>query len=235
MNLQPKHFKVVLWDVDGTLLNFYPAERYAISSTMEHYGLPACTDEMIACYSKINEMHWKRMELGQITKQQVLEGRFEMFFKEMGFNCTDYKGFNDLYQKQLGAKVFLYDDAYEIMENLQGKVKQYAVTNGTSVAQALKLKNSGLGEFFDGVFISDQIGYEKPSKEFFDFVEAHIEPVSKDEIILIGDSLTSDMKGANVMGCKACWFNVYHKPEPTDGNPKLDYIIDKLIDIEKFL
>ena len=81
MNLQPRHFKVVLWDMDGTLLNFYPAERYAISSTMEHFGLPSCTDEMVSRYSVINEMHWKRMELGEINKQQVLEGRFEMIFK----------------------------------------------------------------------------------------------------------------------------------------------------------
>lgn len=235
MNLQPRHFKVVLWDMDGTLLNFYPAERYAISSTMEHFGLPSCTDEMVSRYSVINEMHWKLMELGEINKQQVLEGRFEMFFKEMGFAFTDYRGFNEYYQKQLGAKVFFYDDAYDIVKNLQGKVKQYAVTNGTSTAQALKLQNSGLDKLFDGVFISDQIGYEKPSKGFFDYVEDHIEPASKDEIILVGDSLTSDMKGANVFGCKACWFNVYHKPAPADGKPKLDYIISSLIELENIL
>lgn len=235
MDIQPKNIKIILWDIDGTLLNFYPAERYALSSTMEHFGLPACTDEMVARYSVINEMHWKRMELGEISKQQVLEGRFEMFFKELGFGFSDYKGFNDLYQKQLGAKVFFFDNAYDIVANLKGKVKQYAVTNGTSTAQALKLKNSGLDELFDGVFISDQIGYEKPSKGFFDYVEAHIEPVWKDEIILIGDSLTSDMKGANVMGCKACWFNVFDKPLPMDGNPKLDYVIKELAEVEKFL
>lgn len=235
MDIQPKNYKIILWDIDGTLLNFYPAERYAISSTMEHFNLPVCTDEMIARYSIINEQHWKRMELGEISKQQVLEGRFEQFFKEQGFAFTDYKGFNDLYQKQLGARVFFHENAYEIVENLYGKVKQYAVTNGTSVAQALKLQNSGLGKFFEDVFISDQIGYEKPSKGFFDYVEKHIEQVNKDEIVLIGDSLTSDMKGANVLGCKACWFNAYNKPLPENGQPKLDYVVSRLIEITSFL
>lgn len=235
LDLQPKNFKIILWDMDGTLLNFYPAERNAITSTMAAFNLPECTDNMIARYSKINEMHWKKMELGEITKQQVLEGRFEMFFRSEGIAFDKYKEFNELYQKNLGAKVFFHDKAYEIVANLKGKLKQYAITNGTSVAQALKLKNSGLGELFDGVFISDQIGYEKPSKAFFDYVEEHIEMAPKDKILVIGDSLTSDMQGGNNMGVKCCWFNVDSKPIPQEGAPKLDYIINSLIEIESFL
>ena len=236
IDIQPKNFKIILWDMDGTLLDFLPAERNAIITTMEYFHLPTCTDEMIGRYSKINEQHWKRMEVGEITKQQVLEGRFEVFFKSEGIlDFKDYKAFNDEYQKRLGSKVFFHKDAYEIVENLKGKVKQYAVTNGTSVAQALKLKNSGFDKLFDGVFISDQIGYEKPAKEFFDFVEAHIEAVDKSEIIIIGDSLTSDMRGGNNMGIKCCWFNVGNKPAPADGKLKLDYIIHSLIEVENIL
>lgn len=235
LDLQPRNFKIILWDMDGTLLNFHPAERNAITTTMEYFKLPKCTEAMIAQYSKINEMHWKRMELGEITKQQVLEGRFEVFFKEQGIDFTNYKEFNDRYQENLGAKVFFHDMAYEIVENLKGKVKQYAITNGTSVAQALKLKNSGLDKLFDGVFISDQIGYEKPAKAFFDYVEAHIEMVPKTEILVIGDSLTSDMRGGNNMGVKCCWFNVDKKPLPEEGAPRLDYIINSLREIEEFI
>jgi len=236
VNLQPKNFKIILWDMDGTLLNFYPAERYAITTTVEEYGLPTCTDEMLARYSKINEIHWKRMELGEITKKQVLEGRFEMFFKGEGITgFTDYAGFNARYQQNLGAKVFFHDKAYEIVADLKGKVLQYAVTNGTSAAQALKLKNSGLDNLFDGVFISDQIGTEKPGQGFCDYVEAHIPSVPKDEILIIGDSLTSDMATGNRMGVKCCWFNVDNKPAPMDCKPKLDYIISSLIEIEEFL
>lgn len=236
LNLQPKNFKIILWDMDGTLLNFYPAERHAITATMASFKLPICTDEMVKRYSKINEQHWKRMEIGEISKKQVLEGRFETFFKAEGIlNFTDYAAFNAAYQKNLGAKVFFHDKAYEIVADLKGKVLQYAVTNGTSTAQALKLKNSGLDKLFDGVFISDQIGTEKPGQGFCDYVEAHIPAVSKDEILIIGDSLTSDMATGNKMGIKCCWFNVDNKPVPVNGKPHLDYIISSLIEIENFL
>ena len=235
LDLQPKHFKIILWDMDGTILDFYPAERNAICSTMEHFGLGECTEEMIKRYSKINEIHWKRMERGEITKQQVLEDRFAVFFKGEGINFTKYKEFNELYQQNLGAKVFFHEQAYEIVANLKGKVLQYAITNGTSTAQTLKLKNSGLDKLFDGVFISDQIGYEKPSKLFFDYVEAQIPKVPKDEILVVGDSLTSDMQGGNNMGVRCCWFNYDNKPLPENDTVKLDYVIHKLIELEKIL
>ena len=235
LNLQPKNFDLILWDMDGTLLNFYPAERNAITTTMQEFGLPECTEEMIAKYSKINEKYWKRMELGEITKQEVLEGRFREFFQSEGFPTVDVAAFNARYQVNLGSKVFFYEDAYEIVANLKGKVPQYAVTNGTSTAQALKLKNSGLGELFDGVFISDQIGAEKPSQGFCDYVWAHIPQAAAERILLIGDSLTSDMQTGNNMGVKCCWFNVYDKPLPADGKPKLDYVIAKLIELENIL
>lgn len=235
LDLQPKHFKIILWDMDGTLLDFYPAERNAICTTMEQFGLGECTDAMVKKYSKINELHWKKMELGEITKQQVLENRFAMFFEGEGIKFNRYKEFNENYQINLGAKVFFHEKAYEIVANLKGKVLQYAITNGTYTAQCLKLKNSGLDKIFDGVFISDQIGFQKPSKLFFDYVEKHIPMVSKDEILVIGDSLTSDMQGGNNMGVRCCWFNYDNKPLPEKDTVKLDYVIHKLIELEKIL
>ena len=236
LNLQPKNFKIILWDMDGTLLDFYPAERYAITTTMAEFGLPSCTDNMVSRYSKINEQYWKRMELGEITKEQVLLGRFETFFQEEGVLAfTDYAGFNARYQENLGARVFFHDKAYEIAAALKGKVLQYAVTNGTTTAQTLKLKNSGLDKIFDDVFISDKIGAQKPSQGFCDYVKAHIPAVPREEILIIGDSLTSDMATGNKLGVKCCWFNPDHKPVPTDGSVQLDYIISSLIEIEKFI
>lgn len=159
--------KVILWDIDGTLLNFKKSEKYAIRTCFSMFGLGECTDEMLARYSEINHGYWKRLEAGMITKQEVLHGRFEEFFRSEGISSDKVKEFNDEYQMRLGDKAFFNDNGYQIVLDLKKEVKQYAVTNGTYVAQTRKLEKSGLDSLLDGVFISDQIGYEKPDVRFF--------------------------------------------------------------------
>lgn len=235
LNFLPRHYELILWDLDGTLLNFYPAERYAITTTMAQFGLPVCTDAMVACYSRINEQYWRRMELGEITKKQVLEGRFARFFAELGCSVPELATFNLAYQKNLGARVFFHEGAYELVDYLKGRLPQYAVTNGTSVAQALKLRNSGLDKLLDGAFISDQIGYEKPSPGFFAYVERHIPPVPKEKILLVGDSLTSDIQGGRNMGVHCCWFNPFRKETDFLEKVKPDYVITDLNELQGIL
>ena len=164
--------KVILWDIDGTLLSFKLAERAAIRACFAKFGLGEITDEMLAEYSAINARYWKRLELGELTKPQVLRGRFEEFFKAYGLDTGCVDAFNAEYQVRLGETVVFNDNAKELVERLRGKVKQYAVTNGTLVAQRGKLKNSGLDRLLDDVFISDVVGVEKPGKAFFDAVFA---------------------------------------------------------------
>lgn len=199
--------KTILWDVDGTLLSFRKAERVAIKTCFETFGLGPCTDEMVDRYSVINARYWERLELGELTKPQVLSGRFEEFFASERVVCGDVAGFNREYQVRLGDTVCFNDESYELVKNLKGQVRQYAVTNGTKVAQDRKLSRSGLDRLFDGIFISDVIGHEKPTMGFFDYVLARIEPCGKEEILIVGDSLTSDIKGGNNAGIPTCWYN----------------------------
>lgn len=199
--------KTLLWDVDGTLLDFSKAEEYGIRKCFEIFGLGECTDEMLLRYSKINRKHWERLERNEITKQQVLTERFIEFFKLENIDFNDIDKFNDEYQMRLGDKSFPCDNALETVMALKGKYKQYAVTNGTKIAQQRKLKQSGLINIFDDIFISDEIGYEKPSIEFFDIVQEKIGMFDKNEVMIIGDSLTSDMKGGNNAGILCCWYN----------------------------
>ncbi|MCH5191123.1 MAG: YjjG family noncanonical pyrimidine nucleotidase [Oscillospiraceae bacterium] len=218
--------KAVLWDIDGTLLNFLKSEKYGIKKCFELFGLGECTDEMIERYSKINQKYWKRLELGEITKPQVLRGRFEEFFtlENLGFDRID--DFNSEYQVRLGDKVFFFDNGPETVEALRGRVKQYAVTNGTYIAQKRKLELSGLDKIFNGIFISDKIGFEKPSVEFFDYVRKNIPPYDNSEIMIVGDSLTGDMRGGNNAGYLCCWYNPDGKTNNTDI--KIDYEITDL-------
>ena len=223
-------FKVILWDVDGTLLNFDKAEKYALRQCFAKFNLKECTDAMISRYAEINKRYWKRLEAGEITKEQVLLERFSEFFQKEHIRCDKIKEFNDEYQVRLGDKIFLNDDSKSLLERLKGKAKQYAVTNGTYVAQKRKLENSGLDVLFDGIFISDQIGYEKPDIRFFDHIWKQTGVYEKDDVLIVGDSLTSDMQGGNNAGIRCCWYNPEDKENNT--NVKIDYLIHDLNEVE---
>ena len=225
--------KVILWDIDGTLLSFKLAEKAAIRACFEKFGLGELTDEMLAKYSAINASYWKRLELGELTKGQVLRGRFEEFFAAYGLDTGCVDDFNAEYQVRLGETVVFNDNGKELVERLRGKVKQYAVTNGTLVAQRGKLKNSGLDQLLDDVFISDVVGVEKPGKGFFDAVFAAIGDYDRDEVLIVGDSLTSDMQGGNNAGILCGWYNPGGEPIPEEL--RIDYDIRDLNAVELIL
>ena len=225
--------KVILWDIDGTLLDFKAAERQATKNCFARFELGECSDEMIARYAKINDEYWELLEKGGITRQELFSARFRDFFAAEGIVFSEYTAFNLEYQAQLSEMVIFRDNGYELIKELKGQVKQYAVTNGSYNVQSRKLAKSGLRELFDDCFISDQIGVEKPSVEFFDHVKESIEKVSDDEILIVGDSLTSDMKGGNNAGILCCWYNP-QKKENTKGL-RIDYEIQNLQEVRTIL
>lgn len=225
--------KVLLWDIDGTLLNFLAAEKAAMKKCFEVCGIGECTDEMIARYSKINRKYWEMLERGEITKPQVLIGRFEEFFESEGIVTDCATEFNKEYQVRLGDTICFCDNGYELVKSLKGRVKQYAVTNGTKVAQDKKLAKSGLVELFDAVFISEEIGVEKPGVGFFEKVWDSIGKYKSDEVMIIGDSLTSDIQGGNNAGILCCWYNP--KGAVNDKGVRVDYEIDDLQKVKETL
>jgi len=216
----------ILWDVDGTLLDFDAAERAAIRALFSKYGLGECTDTMLRRYSEINVGFWERLERGEITKQDVLLGRFTTFFGECGVDPSIAAAFNAEYQLKLGDTIVCRDDSFEIVRSLKGKVRQYVVSNGTVAAQTKKMQRSGFDKLMDGVFLSERLGVEKPNVAFFEKVFAAIRPADLSEVMIVGDSLTSDMQGGMNAGIKTCWYNPGKKPVP-DGY-RLDYVISDL-------
>ena len=215
--------QTLLWDLDGTLLDFHAAESAAIKSLFGAFSLGSCSEDMIRRYSQINESYWQRLERNEITKPQVLVGRFEQFFQEIGVSQALASEFNRQYQLRLGDTIVYRDDSISIVKKLRGRVSQYIVSNGTSIAQNKKLLLSGLGTLMDGVFLSEEVGIEKPNCAFFDAVFDVIRPSDLAEVMIIGDSLTSDIQGGNNAGILTCWYNPDQKPAP------LDYSIDHII------
>lgn len=224
----------ILWDVDGTLLDFSASEEACIRRCFDKYGVPINRHEL-EWYSECNHSYWKRLERGEITRSQVYLGRFEDFFEYLGVSNIPAEQFNDEYQEALGLSVVMQDGAMEICRYLKDKggYRQYVVTNGSAVAQKGKLKSSGLGALMDGVFISEEIGAEKPSKEFFDVCGAHIPDYEPSKTMIIGDSLSSDMAGGNNAGITCCWFNPGGAQRP-DG-VRIDYEIKTLKALEQIL
>ena len=217
----------ILWDIDGTLLNFPAAEEAAINACFGKFNLGECTKDMLRRYAAINLGYWKMIERGEIDKGRALAARFEDFFAEYGLNVSVAAAFNDEYQIRLGDTVVFEHGAYDAVASLKGVVKQYAVTNGTRTAQRRKLKNSGLDRLLDGVFISEEIGAEKPGEAFFDFVFSHID-APRAETVIIGDSLTSDMLGGERAGIRCCWDNPMNQPR---GGTKIDWELKDLADM----
>ncbi|MBR3271020.1 MAG: YjjG family noncanonical pyrimidine nucleotidase [Clostridia bacterium] len=220
--------QALLWDIDGTLLDFEAAERAGIRKTFEIFGLGACTDEMLAVYAPINNKHWERLERGECTKRETMVGRFTEFFALYGIDA-DPVAFNDEYQRRLPETVVFHEGGWETLLACRPLVKQYCVTNGNRPVQQRKLRDSGMDKVFDGVFISDDVGFEKPSKAYFDAVEKAV-GLPPAACLIVGDSLTSDMRGGNNAGMRCCWFNPKGLPVPDD--PKIDFDIRRLCEVE---
>ncbi|MBQ7897252.1 MAG: YjjG family noncanonical pyrimidine nucleotidase [Clostridia bacterium] len=221
-----KTYKYLLWDIDGTVLNFLASERYAIRTLFKKYNLGECSDEMLKTYSQINSKYWQKLETGELTKPEILVGRFSEFFEIIGADVTVVEDFNRDYQVTLGDHIEFVDNALEILLSQKGKYIIAAVTNGTKVAQEKKLRLSGLDEIFDYIFISENVGAEKPNEEFFDYVFEKMKIKDRKEVLIIGDSLTSDIKGGAIAGIDACWFNPLH--EKNTLNVPVTYEIDRL-------
>ena len=209
------HYDVLLWDVDGTLLDFEYSQRYSIQKCIEEIGVSP-TEEMIQRYAIINDGWWKRLELGLITKAELLVGRFIDLFSEYGIVCPDVELFRQHYQQYLGSVFAYVENSLEICQMLQGKCRQFVVTNGVTATQMNKLKLSGFYDILENIFISEQIGAPKPQRAFFDKVLETIPEVNKNRILIVGDSLSSDMRGGNNAGIDTCWYSPHNEINTTE-------------------
>ncbi len=226
-------FTTILWDLDQTILDFARSQDYALRYTFRQFGMET-EDETVAVYAAINDEYWKRMERGEITKTEVVLGRFTTLFQRMGISTIRPEEFNDIYQDALGDVFFFQDEADKIIMQLKERgFRQYIVTNGVNRTQAKKIKLSGLDRMVDGVFVSELMGYPKPRKEYFDACFERLNGVSREECLLVGDSITSDMQGGVNAGIPVCW---YHPAGTTDcSGLTIDYEIQDLHDLFKIL
>ena len=198
-------YTTLLFDIDDTLLDFKMAEKVAVSKTFENIGLTP-TDEVVKKYSDINASLWEKYQKKEITKKRLVIKRFEEFsdFYCLSLNAEEV---NQDYFKNVAQGFFEIEGAKETLKKLNEKYETYAVTNATLWISTARLKGSGFYPMFKKIFNSEEIGASKPNKEFFDVVFANINEKDKSKILIIGDSLTSDIQGGINAGIDTCWIN----------------------------
>ena len=220
----------LLLDLDDTILDFHKAEHIALSKTLRTLGLEP-TEEVLARYSLINKAHWERLERKELTRPQVLLGRFETLFREYGIEVDPAKCAS-LYEENLSIGHYFLPGAEAALESLSKKYKLYLVSNGTAKVQAGRLKSANISHFFDIIFVSQEVGADKPDITYFDRVFARIEGFQKEKAIIVGDSLTSDIQGGINAGIRTCWVNPKGK---SVTNIVPDYQIESIAQLETLL
>ena len=217
-------FRDILLDADETLLDFRAAERQAFRYTMEQYGIP-CTDKLFSTYQEINHGLWRAFEAGEIQKEDILKRRFRQTFARLGIEGA-FDGLEVCYQDALARGHEKIPYAEEVCRQLSKQCRLYLISNGVASTQKRRMKESGLAPFFDRFFISEEIGFQKPQSQYFDYVKEYIPGFRPEWTLAVGDSLDSDIKGAKDSEIASCWY--VRGTMPPDAFTKADYVITDL-------
>ena len=218
---------IVLLDIDETILDFHTAEAVAVSRTLRELGIEP-TETVVHRYSEINKSQWELLEDGLLTREQVLLRRFQLLFQELGADVRGEEA-RDRYESYLCRGHWFVPGAPELLETLRGFCRLFVVSNGTLRVQQGRMESAGIGDSFEKVFISEELGVNKPERLFFDRVFAQIPYFDRERAIIVGDSLTSDIRGGRRAGIRSCWFNPEGKPGREDIAP--DYEIRTLSEL----
>lgn len=218
-------------DLDDTILDFGKAEGIALNKTLTAFNLVP-TEAVRSRYSQINKAHWERLERGELTRAQVMFGRFATLFDEFGIT-GDPQLASDTYAQNLSIGHYFLPGAEEALEKLSKKYKLYLASNGNAAVQAGRLKSANISRYFEDIFISQEVGADKPSPLFFARAFARIPGFDPSKAMIVGDSLTSDIKGGNNAGIRTCWVNPKHLPQRADI--QVDYEIESLAQLEQLL
>lgn len=218
-------------DLDDTILDFHKAEGIAIRKTLKHFTLEpekAVVDRYIA----INLEHWQRLERKELTREEVVVGRFAQLFAEYGIS-VDPVAVARNYEDHLSVGHYFLPGALETVQQLSKAYKLYLASNGTAKVQAGRLASANISQYFQKIFVSEEMGANKPDKLYFDRCAAEIPGYDRKKALMVGDSLTSDIQGGINAGIRTVWVNPQHKPHPAHIVP--DYQIEALSQLPALL
>lgn len=214
----------ILFDADNTLLDFDAAESKALNDTLAHYGI-GTDNETVQKYREINSGLWAQLERGQIRRERLMNERFTRFLKAMGVSGSGAE-MNRYYLDQLATHPDLYPGTLEVLRELAEVATLAVVTNGFERVQSRRAREAGIIEYMEDVFVSERLDCEKPNRRIFDAALRALGVESRERVLVVGDSLTSDIQGGVNAGLDTCWLNIHHTANP--GKVQPTYEIDTL-------
>ena len=209
-------YRNVWFDADGTLFDFLRCEDEAIRETLTHIGVTP-TDALVCAYSEINDGLWTMLERGEIEKPELVWKRFAILCDRFGFEA-DPKEMARTYESCLSTKCYLLDGAEALVRKLSPLVSLDIVTNGLANVQRGRFAICSFRDCIDGLFISGEVGFEKPDVRYFEAVAAAHSDFCRERTLIVGDSLTSDMRGGMNFGIDTCFYNPTKKAIPDGWN-----------------
>lgn len=191
-------YSTILFDLDMTILDFDRCERDALKEAFTAFGINP-DDELLKSYHEINKACWKELELKLIDRGELAVKRFRITLLQNNIKGIDPVELGDCYKKNLAQYAYFMPGAKEMLKDAASKYKLYLITNGSTIIQNSRIKIAGISDLFEDIFISESIGHDKPSVEFFDCIRNRIAENDLSKMLIVGDSLSSDIKlGINV-------------------------------------
>lgn len=209
-------YQTLLFDADDTLLDFAASEKYALSALLADYGIPY-SEPLRMCYHEESQGLWRKLERGEIDKSELLATRFKLFFDRIG-SSEDPIEANTRYIGYLAQKAYHMPHAVEVCRRLARDCKLYVITNGVASVQHGRWLRTPLRDCFEDLFVSEEIGAEKPSEIFFRAVLERIGQKDRSRILVVGDSVFSDIEGGRRVGLDTCLYRPKARSVPSDGN-----------------
>ena len=229
-----KKYKYLLFDNDGTLMNFKKCEEHAFETAYKNSGAHSIipySDEILNLYSEVNDSWWKKLERKECTREELMKGRFKEFLTKLNISTVDPEILSEEYPKALSEGSFLYDGAETLLNKLSKEYDIYIITNGIGFVQKKRINKCAYLPYIKGIFISEELGAVKPEKEYFDYVVNNIPEKNRENILIVGDSQSSDILGGINSGIDTCWYN------PKGDTPKYNsrFVINSLNELKKLL
>ena len=223
---------IFLVDADDTVLDFHGASAIALKEAFAKSGI-AWEERYLSEFKRVNGGLWEALERKELTRKELMDRRFHVFFQHMGMENIDADEFNKNFLTHLATHPIYIDGAEHFLTEL-GKVgRVYIVTNGTAWIQKSRFDISGLWSYAEDTFVSDTIGFDKPAKEYTEYVVSHIPDFSTENAVWIGDSISADIKAANEAKITSVWYNRHKKPFAGEIVP--DYVFETFEEILAFL
>ncbi len=220
--------RALLMDIDDTLFDFQTSSYAALHQALAAFSLPQ-PPGLWERYSRLDAALWQQFERGEIEKETLYVERFRLLFAEFGFHA-DAADFNRAYFQALGEQRNFMPHCEQVLPLLHARYPIFILTNGNTDLQLRRIAASGLEQYFDRVFISEQLGCKKPDRVFYDKVFAAIGEDLRPQSIMIGDSLSGDMQGGRNAGIRTC---LYGKRSCADA--RCDYVVEDLLQLPQLL